>query len=786
MKRTLRKALSLICIIAIIFSINIPVKADIGGDDEFGVLQVKGDRATPKEHQALSMTVSAVNSDKAIQAFCEGWTFTFSNDSGSITVYVPLLDVNKRGGTETYTFPLTSGWTLNATGIKDGKKSIRELVSNKTKYDTIIKDGCHVHADAKIQKYSYSNGKYTGLNVYANSRADIDNHFSEFTDKFKTNTKNDYFDLNLTLAAEPPDPSIIPEPIVSIYRPLDQIEVEQGTTIVFIGFGKNVHHMAGYVDGKFYGTEQQNPNKDISVQMRYETTVTLNELGWHTFQDVGRNTALATDEGSILKKSEIRKVKVVPAKVVTPETGKIQVIFLNDDTKQEIEYTRQTISGVKYGELKTISKLELSGYEFVGSCQTFETTIPDKSKMTTAASQSVTLSATNKEAYLYFLYKAKADEPEPEKPPVTVSYPPEAVLNNTAVVYAGDDVSFDGSKSYDVDGTIEHYEWSLPGAYESNPGNEKEGTTWYAVEGTYGIGLKVTDDSGLSDSTAGNVIVLPPKPQIIFTVSDDKQKENRKITLDVSGSTAPKKFPIDWSLTKWTIEPVTGSEATGDFGVRFEDGTVYKNVNGKAQLYSSGKWTDTGKDFNSVLSGQKTVYFQARDSGKYIIVATITGVADFDSSRKYTSTETKTINVKEDLPPAADFSGQADNTRDMESPNGRKEQKYGICPVACTTKSPDGDPIGKRVWVLRWDSDNDGSFEDEEKILPYTGAASDTFTSGIRFVVNGDSDPEAEIWTYNIGHYAEELTAYEDIPDSETVKELLIESDYLSNYARGW
>lgn len=198
MKQPLKKIVSYICIVIIFLGMNIPTFAGF----EKQVLQVKGDGATPKEHQALTMDVDSVASNSPLQAFCIGWTFTFSNTSGSLEVYVPLSSVNTSGGSRTYTFPLTTGWTKEYTGIAGGK-SIRDLVSDKAKYDKIIKDGCKVHADARIRKYSYSNGKYTPLNVYANKKAEIDSNFSEFTQAFKTNTKDDYFDLELVLLAEP-------------------------------------------------------------------------------------------------------------------------------------------------------------------------------------------------------------------------------------------------------------------------------------------------------------------------------------------------------------------------------------------------------------------------------------------------------------------------------------------------------------------------------------------------------------------------------------------------------
>lgn len=568
---------------------------------------------------------------------------------------------------------------------------------------------------------------------------------------------------------------------VDLYRPLDGTTVTVGTEVPFIGFGTGVHHINGYVNGKYIST-QNNPNTDIKVQMRYETTVKLDQVGDYTFQIKGSPSSTNNDSNLLLSDKHIVHVIAPPA-----NSGNIHVKFRDYETNSEIADSAQTIPGVEFGKTKTIDssiidQSILKNYDLQGSYQTFDSTIPDRTKMTKATSQNVTLTSTNKDAYVTFWVKAKVVEPD--NPPVPASYPPTAILNNTAIAYAGDNVDFDGSQSYDVDGIIVQKDYSLPGAAETNVGNVDRGTTWYATEGTYNIDLKVTDDSGLTDSTAGKVVILPPKPNIIFKILGDKLKENRKIMLDVSESTAPKKFPINWSLTTWMIEPIAGTGATGDYGVRFDDGTVYKNKDGKAQLYKNGTWEDTGMDFNSVLSGQKVLYFQARDSGQYKVTATLVSVASFDISKQYTNTATKTIDVVEDLPPVAAFSGPLNNSRDYESPKGTALQKYAIIPVSCTTKSPDGDPIGVRKWTLRYDSNNDGLVTDETTIYPYTG--NEPFNSGMRLIVDGDRDPVCEIWSYEVGYYEESLEAFEDIPDNETVKELLLPGDFRSDYVKGW
>jgi|GEM_PF-1539522 len=531
----------------------------------------------------------------------------------------------------------------------------------------------------------------------------------------------------------------------------------------------------------------------------------------HTLSAVVNLTArYKTDKPLTATANKPIKIIVKPKKV-PPTEGVVFVRYINYDTDEEIPELANEFT-LKFGEKKTISGLPVpSGYESCkGSFKRYyadtSTTVipPNKNDITEETSQEITLSQSQKVAYVYFWYKPKAEEVP--KPPVKINYDPIAIISNPAVAYAGDDVLIDGSKSYDSDGYVVRWVWEIPGTDGSDPDypwinvlnnfvqDIEKGTVWYPNVGTYDIDLEVVDDGGCSGFDRSTIEIIEPKPSISIDIIANKMKENRKITLDLSKSKSSKRYPIDWSLTTWKIEPVSGTGASGDYGVRLENGTVYKNVNGKAQLYNNEAWIETGTDFNSVLTGQKTVYFQARDSGQYKITVTIKNTYFLDSSVHYSNTIDRTITVVEDLPPLADFNGAESNIRDIENPADKKLQKYGIIPIWCTTTSPDGDPIGKREWSIRFDSDNDSvqgvsnavAFGDETTIHPYTGDKSEPFTSGIRLMVEGEYDDTAEIWTYEVGVYVAALKAFEDIPDHETVKELLIPSDFKSDYTQGW
>ncbi len=785
MKKVSFNILSFICILAILLSIPIPSYAGLSSDKLILDTDITN-------HQALKMIVNSVASNSPLQAFCVGWSFTFSNAKGSMEVYVPISQIDTDGGSRTYTFPITPGWTKEFTGISGGK-SIRDLVSNKSEFDAIIKAGCTVYADARIRKYSYSpspapKGMFTPLNTYANSKAEIDSNFSEFSDDFKSNTKNDYFDLSLTLLPEP----VMPTPAVNLTLPIDGSTVIQGTEVTFKGFGTGVHHIAGYVNGNYIGV-QNNPNSDITVQMKYETTVRLDTIGDYTFQIKGRNTATDSENGTLLAVSAIHTVHVIAP---PPNSGNVYIKCIDIDTNSEIPDTAQTIPGVSFGAAKTIEMPVLSGYTGQGSYQTFSAVFPDLSKKTADTSQTVTLTVANQKAYVYFWYKAR---------PVQTSQPPVAVINLPVQEYAGNDVNFDGYLSHDPDGYITEYKWGLPGAAEQYTVNSDHGSTWYAAPGSYNVNLTVIDNDNNSGYNTRPVQIIEPYPQA-KVLATGKIKENRRITLDGSQSFTPKHYPIDWSKAAWKIEPVktlTGAAmtwsdlASDDVGVRLTDGTV----------------TTIGAITNqaTLLKGQRLFDFQTRKAGVYKATLYVENTA----GTKYNSTAEQLITVAKDLPPIADFTVELNGIRTEVNPG--KGQNYIIKKYYCISSSPDGDQIQKRIWSFKYDADNDGDFDgkftDREGIYGAKGSViavpEERLRSAIQsslfdaaawamnfnpredltwmaMVVDGDNDMTAQRYSFEVGNYAAGLEVTEYIGPEESIMELIKPGDYKTAYCRAW
>ena len=764
MKKIIVKIICILVITIFLFGFNTSVQGYGGGDTGMLILDID-----ITNHQALKMTVDSIPSSSPLQAFCIGWNFTFSNpdvSSTPVSVYVPLSSVNTSGGTRTYTFPLTTGWTREFTGIAGGK-SIRDLVSNKRTYDKIIKAGCTVHANAKILKYKYTNGKPTPMgtysnginsppNVFADFKNDIEytdtkgikhGNFTEFSDTFKENTKSDYFELSLTLSAEP-----LPPPDVILNLPEDNSTVIQGTTVTIKGTGTGCHHIGAFVDGKFYGTEQLNPNDDINLPMEYETTVKLDELKDYTFQIKGRNTQLANDQDSVLAQSEIHTVHVIAPK---PDTGNIYIKSIDYDTNTIL--SSSILPNIPYDTPKEISSPAQNNYTVKGSYSVHASstqTIPSKSLMQPEViSQRVTLSEANSNVYVYFWYQQLNG--------------PKALIDAPEKIQAGKEFVVSGARSYckQADAVIKAYNWST--GLE-----EVDGTLCYANPGKYTITLTVTDSNGLTGSATHEIEVTPPTPTANLHTSG-KTKENRKITVSARMSNTPDRYPINWGKTTWHIEPDTSTGATWDFGFKLSDGTISKVPSDSDQAF---------------LNGQAEFCFQARNSGVYRVTLSIT------NSYPAKDTLKGTITVKEDEPPIVILEAPKVNLREYDNPVDSTKSKFGKITIHDKSYSPDGDIIGKRFWYCRYNSNNNfdangfNIFTDETNQHIYTGDVASPFLpeENIRLIVENDNDSIAELWWYDVGKYRIDLIVEEYIPEDETIKELLIPSDIQRSIATGW
>ncbi len=132
-------------------------------------------------------------------------------------------------------------------------------------------------------------------------------------------------------------------------------------------------------------------------------------------------------------------------------------------------------------------------------------------------------------------------------------------------------VTFDASSSHDPDGTITRYEWDLDGngTYETDSGTNPVVTHTYtaeAPEGSYNVGLRVTDNLTGTDTVTHGVSVLANQPPTAsFTINPSPVIAGQPTTLNAGASNDPDGTiaKYEWDLDgNGTYETDTGTTST--------------------------------------------------------------------------------------------------------------------------------------------------------------------------------------------------------------------------------
>lgn len=262
--------------------------------------------------------------------------------------------------------------------------------------------------------------------------------------------------------------------------------------------------------------------------------------------------------------------------------------------------------------------------------------------------------------------------PPPVIPNTSAGKPPVAVIMAPDTVKAGEKFVMSGGGSYDPDGTIKEYAWNTPGIGDIVIGSHS--TTWYPVSsiGENNIGLTVTDNEGMTGSTGKFITVIEPLPEARLQIQGTK-KQNRKVTLH-SASTSPTRYPLKDELTRITISAVSGGTSS--------------------DIKYSGS-LDGVKD--------KDVLFEQPGTYKASIYV--------ENTLGYSATNSITFDIQPDKAPMIYFSLQSTVYRNPDQGN------KAIISIDDMSFSPDSDLINRRLWEYRYDSDNDGTFEDEPWII---------------------------------------------------------------------
>jgi PKD repeat protein len=116
--------------------------------------------------------------------------------------------------------------------------------------------------------------------------------------------------------------------------------------------------------------------------------------------------------------------------------------------------------------------------------------------------------------------------------------PPVASFVAPSPILVGQSVLFDGTGSYDIDGTISNYSWNFDGNGFVSTGTTPSASHIYTTPGALTVSLRVTDDKGGTNTTTRTIqVTRPPVAQLKATPSSPSG--GQVVTLDASGSTSP-------------------------------------------------------------------------------------------------------------------------------------------------------------------------------------------------------------------------------------------------------
>jgi KaiC/GvpD/RAD55 family RecA-like ATPase/PKD repeat protein len=139
---------------------------------------------------------------------------------------------------------------------------------------------------------------------------------------------------------------------------------------------------------------------------------------------------------------------------------------------------------------------------------------------------------------------------------VVVKTPPNATFTYSPTTpFTGEDVTFNATPSYDLDGQIVSYFWDFG---DGNNGTGSVTAHPYAENGTYAVTLTITDNDGLKDTTLETIIVQNTPPFAQFTESAEIVDTDVVINFNASDSYDP-----DGYIENYFWDFGDGTNATG-------------------------------------------------------------------------------------------------------------------------------------------------------------------------------------------------------------------------------
>jgi PKD repeat protein len=345
---------------------------------------------------------------------------------------------------------------------------------------------------------------------------------------------------------------------------------------------------------------------------------------------------------------------------------------------------------------------------------------------------------------------------------IRVNAPPEADPNGPYTGTEGVAIAYDGSGSYDPDGSIAAYRWDFG---DGDRGTGVAPTHTYAQNGTHSVTLTVTDNDGATNRSTTTATIADTEPTADFSASPTSGQEPLTVTFTDNTTSHDGIVTWDWDFdndgeTDSTVQnptyeyaeegvytvclTVTESDGDTDTMTKVEYITVIR-VNAPPEADPNGPYTGTegvpivftgscsyDPDGSIVAyewefgdgdtaTGEAPAHTYAQD-GTYTVALTVT---DNDGATNM-STTTATI---ADTEPTADFSA---------SPTSGQESLT----VTFTDNTTSHD--GLVAWS--WDFDNDGVADSTEQNPTYEYAEDGVYTVNLKVrESDGDSETKTQV-----------------------------------------
>ncbi|MGB2727362.1 MAG: S8 family serine peptidase [Halobacteriota archaeon] len=160
-----------------------------------------------------------------------------------------------------------------------------------------------------------------------------------------------------------------------------------------------------------------------------------------------------------------------------------------------------------------------------------------------------------------------------------INDPPVADAGSDQTALVNEDVTFNGSGSYDIDGTITDYVWDFG---DGTPRTGMTTTHTYGTAGEYTVELTVTDNDGSTDTDTAIVTVSEVPAYTMHIDRIDMSTDSRRAGRN----------PFVWAVATVTIfddsgNPVEGATVSGDWsGATSDSDSGVTGANGQVSLES--------------------------------------------------------------------------------------------------------------------------------------------------------------------------------------------------------